>query len=90
MSTYSLGPICSAIDNRSGHTVTVYQPYWSNDGRFPVIFQGKPAAVWIVAAKHLQAQHIINTELAVQYGFTQGPINEAHEPEASRTLPRGP
>jgi hypothetical protein len=75
MTSFRVPPICSAIDKRSGRTATVYKPYWSTDGRFPVIFQGTPRLVWIVALKHLEPQHIINQELAVQYGFTQGPIN---------------
>ena len=75
MTSYLVPPICSAIDKPSGRTVTVYQPYWSTDGRFPVIFQGTPRIAWIVASKYLDPQHIINQELAVQYGFTQGPIN---------------
>lgn len=75
MTNYKTQPICSAIDKRSGRTATVYKPYWSTDGRFPVIFQDSPRAVFAASFKHLEPQHIINQELAVQYGFTQGPIN---------------
>ena len=72
MTIYVVNPICSAIVAPYGRKVTVYDPGWSNDGRFPVVFQDGTCRSFIVSKKRLTPQHIINQELAVQYGFTQG------------------
>ena len=75
MTSFLVSPICSAIDKKSGRTLTAYHSYWDADGRLLVAFDESPRIFFYMGSHDLEPQHIINQELAVHYGFTQGPIN---------------
>ena len=64
-------PICSASHKKSGRIATVYEPYWSPDNRFPVIFQDTARAVYVASSDDLEPQHIIDRELAIKYGLIE-------------------